>query len=142
MSDAAADFVARFADFWRAPAPQRLDALLAPDVRLVAPLTPTTTDLDAGKRAFSGLLELAPDLTAEVHEWGPVEGGVLIRFTLSGSVRGVPLRWPAVDRIALRGDGLASERVSYFDSGPIVLTALRHPRTWPAFLRSRTKRVG
>lgn len=138
----AADFVARFADFWRAPAPQRLDALLAPEVRLVAPLTPTTENLDAGKRAFANLLELMPDLTAEVHGWGPIPDGVLIEFTLAGSVRGVPLRWPAVDRIALRPDGLARERVSFFDSAPLVLTALRHPRTWPAFLRSQTRRVG
>jgi SnoaL-like domain len=141
VSEAAADFVTRFADFWRAPAPERLDALLAPDVRLVAPLTPTTEGLAAGKRAFANLLELSPDLTAEVHEWGAIEGGVLIRFTLAGRVRGVALRWPAVDRIALREDGLASERISYFDSAPLVLTALRHPRTWPAFLRNQTRRA-
>jgi hypothetical protein len=141
VSDAA-DFVARFADFWRAPAPERLDALLAPNVRLVAPLTPTTEDLAAGKRAFASLLRLAPDLTAEVHGWGPTPDGVLIDFTLDGSVRDVPLRWPAIDRIALRPDGLASERISYFDSAPLVLKALRHPRTWPAFLRSQTRHVG
>lgn len=141
MSDPA-DFVARFAEFWRAPAPRRLDSLLAPEVRLVAPLTPTTEGIDAGKRAFAALLELIPDLTAEVHGWGPTPSGVLIDFTLAGSIRGVPLRWRAVDRIALRADGLASERVSYFDSAPLLATALRHPRTWPRFLRSRAWRVG
>lgn len=141
MSDAA-DFVARFAEFWRAPAPDRLDVLLAPDVRLVAPLTPPTKTLADGKRAFANLLWLAPDLTAEVHSWGPTPSGVMIDFTLSGSISGVPLRWRAVDRIALREDGLASERVSHFDSLPLLLTALRHPRAWSRFLRGQAKRFG
>lgn len=139
MSDAA-DFVARFTAYWRAPSVEGLDELLAPDVRLVAPMTPTTHSLADGRRAFAGLLALLPDLTAEVHGWGPSEDGVLIDFTLSGSSAGVDFSWHAVDRIALRDDGLASERVSYFDSAPLVLRALRHPRVWPAFVRSRLRR--
>jgi hypothetical protein len=35
----AADFVARFTAFWRAPSAAGLDLLLAEDVRLVAPMT-------------------------------------------------------------------------------------------------------
>lgn len=139
MSDPA-EFVERFAAFWRAPSPGGLDVLLAPRVRLVAPLTPTTETLADGKRAFAGLLELAPDLTADVHRWGPTDAGVLIEFTLSGSASGAALSWPAVDRIALGGDGLATERISYFDSLPLVLTALRHPRTWSGFLRNQLRR--
>lgn len=139
MSDPA-DFVARFAAFWRAPSVDGLDALLAPRVRLVAPLTPTTETLADGKRAFAGMLALVPDLTAEVHRWGPAEGGVLIEFTLSGSAAGAALSWPAVDRIALGEDGLATERVSYFDSLPLVRTVLRHPRAWPGFLRNQLGR--
>src|ERR1044072_3848455 len=84
-----------------------------PNAPLVAPLTPTTEGLAAGKRAFSSLLALAPDLTAEVDGWGPTADGVLIDFVLDGSVRGVRLRWAAIDRIALRPDGLAGERISY-----------------------------
>lgn len=135
-----ADFVARFAAFWRAPTVDGLDALLAPRVRLVAPLTPRTETLADGKRAFAGLLALVPDLSAEVHRWGPAEGGVLIEFTLSGSTGGAALSWHVVDRIALGEDGLATERVSYFDSLPLMRTLLRHPRAWPGFLRSRLRR--
>ena len=138
MSDAA-DFAARFTAYWRAPSVAGLDALLAPDVRLAAPMTPTTHSLDDGKRAFAAVLALTPDLTAEIHRWGATDGGVLIEFTLSGSVAGVAVSWRAVDHIVLREDGLASERVSYFDSLPLVLRLLRHPRTWPAFLRSRLR---
>jgi hypothetical protein len=139
MSDAG-DFVERFRAYWRAPSPGGLDALLAPEVRLTAPMTPTTHTLEEGKRAFTAILSLIPDLTGEVHRWGGADDGVLIEFTLSGSLAGRPISWPAVDRIALRGDGLATERVSYFDATPLVLQVLRHPRAWPAFARSRLGR--
>jgi hypothetical protein len=124
---AAADFAARFADYWRAPTPERLSLVLADRVRLVAPMTPVTETLAEGKRAFAGLFELIPDLTGEVHRWGATDDGVLIE----------PISWHAVDRFVIGEDGLASERVSYFDSMPIALAALTRPRGWPAFLRSR-----
>lgn len=139
MSDAA-DFVRRFEEFWRAPSPDRLDTLLAEQVRLVAPMTPTTDTLADGKRAFADLFELIPDLTGEVHRWGATAEGVLIEFTLSGTAGGAPISWRAVDRIALDPDGLAAVRISYFDSLPLVITAARRPRAWPAFLRSRLRR--
>lgn len=137
---AAADFAARFGAYWRAPSVDGLDALLAPEVRLVAPMTPTTRTLAEGKRAFAAILGLVPDLTGEVHAWGATEDGLLIEFTLSGSVAGVPVSWSAVDRILLDPDGLATERVSYFDTAPLALNVLRHPRAWPAFVRSRLRR--
>lgn len=139
MSDAA-DFVARFRAYWQAPSVAGLETLLAPDVRLVAPMTPTTHTLEEGKRAFADILALTPDLTGEVHRWGASDDGVLIEFTLSGSVAGTAVSWRAVDHIVLGDDGLARERVSYFDSTPLILNVLRHPRTWPAFLRSRVGR--
>lgn len=137
----AADFARRFAEFWAAPAPQRLDTLLADPVRLVAPLTPTTHTLADGERTFANLLELIPDVTAEVHGWGATEAGVLIDFTVGGTVAGSPISWRAVDRIAIGEDGLATERVSYFDSAPLLATVARRPRTWPAFARSRLARA-
>jgi hypothetical protein len=134
---AAADFAARFADYWRAPTPERFGLVLADRVRLVAPMTPVTETLAEGKRAFAGLFELIPDLTGEVHRWGATEDGVLIEFTLSGTAGGKPISWHAVDRFVLGDDGLASERVSYFDSMPIVLAAATRPRGWPTLLRGR-----
>jgi hypothetical protein len=138
---AAADFAARFADYWRAPTPERLSLVLADRVRLVAPLTPVTETLAEGKRAFAGLFELIPDLTGEVHRWGATTDGVLIEFTLSGTAGGKPISWHAVDRFVIGEDGLASERVSYFDSMPIALAALTRPRGWLAFLRGRLAKL-
>jgi hypothetical protein len=133
----AADFARRFAEFWSSPSPDRLAMLLADDVRLVAPMTPVTDTLADGERAFSAIFELIPDLTGEVHGWGATDSGVLIDFTLSGSAGGAPISWRAVDRIEIGDDGLATERVSYFDSLPLILAVARRPRLWPAFVRSR-----
>lgn len=133
----AADFARRFADFWGAPAPERLGALLAEDVRLIAPMTPTTHTLAEGERAFATIFGLVPDLTGEVHGWGATEDGILIEFTLSGTAGGAPIEWHAVDRFAIGEDGLGTERVSYFDSLPLILAVARRPRVWPGFFRSR-----
>jgi hypothetical protein len=133
--NAAADFAERFAAYWRAPSVDGLDVLLAPEVLLKAPMTPTTRTLADGKRAFATLLQLVPDLSAVVHRWGATEDGLLIEFTLAGTASGVALTWDAVDRIVLREDGLATSRISYFDSGSLVRAVARRPRAWPGFLR-------
>ena len=137
----AADFVRRFAEFWSAPSPDLLAMLLADDVRLEAPMTPVTDTLADGERAFAGIFELIPDLTAEVHGWGATGSGVLIDFTLSGHAGGAPIAWRAVDRIEIGADGLATERVSYFDTVPLILAVLRRPRAWRSFLASRLRRA-
>jgi hypothetical protein len=133
----AADFARRFEEFWAAPSPDLLGGLLAEDVRLVAPMTPVTDTLADGERAFAAIFALIPDLTAEVHGWGATDAGVLIDFSLSGSAGGAPISWRAVDRIEIGEDGLATERVSHFDSLPLILALARRPRAWPAFVRSR-----
>jgi hypothetical protein len=132
-----ADFAARFASYWREPSVEGLDVLLAPDVYLQAPMTPTTRDLPAGRRAFAELLRAIPDLRGDVHRWGSTEDGLLIEFTLSGTAGGVALSWDAVDRIVLREDGLASARISYFDSAALIRTAAMRPRAWATLLRLR-----
>lgn len=137
----AADFTRRFAEFWQAPSPERLDLLLADRVLLVAPMTPTTHTLLEGRRAFAEVFDLIPDLVGEVHRWGATADGVLIEFTLSGTAGGKPISWNAVDRIVLGGDGLANERISYFDPTPIAFTVARRPGTWLPFVRSRLRQL-
>jgi hypothetical protein len=138
MSDAA-DFVARFESYWRAPTPRGLETVLAPKTRLVAPLTPTTHTREEGIRAFASLFELVAGMSAEVQRWGATADGVLIEFTISGRAGGSPISWHAVDRFVIGADGLATERVSYFDSAPLALTLARRPRAWPSFLRARLR---
>ena len=138
MSEAA-EFVQRFRAYWRAPTPRGLETVLAPRARLVAPLTATTHTREEGIRAFAALFAVVEEMSAEVHRWGATEDGVLIEFTITGRAGGKPISWHAVDRFVVGEDGLASERVSYFDSAPLALTLARRPRTWPAFLRGRLR---
>ena len=141
VEDKAADFVRRFTEFWQAPAPERLDTVLAPDARLSAPMVPTTYGLKEGRRAFADLFELILGMTAEVHRWGATSDGVLIEFTVRGTAGGSPISWESVDRFVLDEHGLATERFTYFDSLPLVLALARRPRAWPGFTRSRIKQM-
>lgn len=136
----AADFVGRFEEFWSAPTPQRLDIVLAPNARLSAPMVPTTQGIEDGRRAFVDLFELIHDMSVEVHRWGATTDGVLIEFTVRGTAAGSPVSWESVDRFVLGDDGLATERFTYFDSLPLVLSLARRPTAWPTFVRSRLKR--
>jgi hypothetical protein len=138
---AAADFVRRFEEFWAAPSRDLLAKVITPDARLVAPMTPTTHNLDDGWQSFAQLLELMPGLSTTVHRWGATTDGVLIEFTMSGTAGGGPISWDVVDRFVLRSDGLATERITYFDSVPIALTVARRPSVWPSFARSQLARV-
>jgi ketosteroid isomerase-like protein len=136
----AAAFVDRFARAWAGPDLDQLEALWTDDVVLVQPLGPTTVGRAAGREAFTSLLGLVPDLRATVHRWGATDDGVLIEFTLSGTLGGRELSWSAVDRIVLR-DGSIAERRSYFDSIPILRQVLTRPRGWPQ-LASTLRRTG
>ena len=131
-----AEFVDRFARWWSAPDPDRLGELLADDVRLVQPIAPDTFTLADGIEAFRRLFRFLPDLRGEVHD-SSVDGNlVFIHFTLSATYGGRPLSWDAVDRFVLREDGLAAERVSFFDSQPLALQMLMRPRGWIQLARS------
>ena len=131
-----AEFVERFAEWWSDPDPERLHEILADEVRLIQPLAPDTFNLADGKRAFARLFNFLPDLRGEVHD-SSVDGNlVFIHFTLSATYGGHPISWDAVDRFVLREDGLAIERVSFFDSQPLMLQMLLRPRGWLQAARS------
>jgi len=131
-----ADFVERFAKWWSDPDPDGLHELLTDDVRLIQPLAPDTFNLADGKRAFARLFKFLPDLRGEVHD-SSVDGNlVFIHFTLSATYGGRRLEWDAVDRFVLRDDGLATERVSFFDPQPLGLQMLARPRGWLQLARS------
>lgn len=138
---AATDFVERFTEFWRAPAPELLSTVLAPDARLSAPMVPTTTGLQAGMRSFAELFQLIPDMTVEVHRWGTTSDGVLIEFTARGTAGGQPISWEVTDRFTLNEQGLASERATYFDSLPLMLALARRPSVWGGFARMRIRQM-
>lgn len=130
------EFAQRFAAWWADPDPDRLGELLAPDVRLIQPVARETGTLADGIEEFRRLFRFLPDLRATVHEWATAGDVVLIHFTLSATYGGRPLSWDAVDRFVVGEDGLATERISFFDSQPLATQMMLRPRGWLQLVRS------
>jgi ketosteroid isomerase-like protein len=114
------DFVAAFKERW-ADARHNLDRfmdILGPDIVLSAPGLRTTRGRKAGYQAFAKTFAALPDITGTVHRWS-ADGDVLfIEMTFAATIGGRRVEWHDVDRFLFR-DGVASERVAYFDPSPI-----------------------
>lgn len=137
--DTAEAFAAGFARFWSDPSPERLADLLHDDVVLVQPLSKPMHGLPAAQAEFRKIFVWLPDLRGEVDRWRGDGDTVFIEFRLRATLAGRPLEWPVVDRFTLRGDK-ASERVSYFDSDPLMLRVLGRPGAWWRWWRSGAAR--
>jgi steroid delta-isomerase-like uncharacterized protein len=134
VSDAAA-FVEGFADAWGKSDVELLLALLADDIVLKQPALPDTYGKTAAREAFEKLFRAFPGLQATVHRWAAHGDVVFIEFTLAADFGGRELSWPAVDRFILR-DGLAAERVNYFDARRFMIEILKRPRGWAQLAKS------
>jgi steroid delta-isomerase-like uncharacterized protein len=130
----AARFAQTFAEVWRDPDLDKHESIWSDDIVLTQPMMGTLRGKTACRAAFERLFQLVPDLHADVHSFGHNDKQVFIEFTLSGTYGGKPLSWRAVDRFTFT-DGLIAERVSFFDSAPLVATLLRRPRGWPRLAR-------
>jgi hypothetical protein len=131
----ASEFVRRFESAWATSNADVLVELLTDDVVLIQPAMPATASKEAARQAFRRLLRLIPDLHVRVHRWAARDEFLFIEFNLIGTFGGREVSWPAVDRFLLR-DGLAAERISYFDPLPLMLTTLKRPRGWRRLLNS------
>jgi ketosteroid isomerase-like protein len=142
--DVAARFVDGFAKSWARPTVDSHSALWTDDVVLIQPLAPKAVGREACRESFARLFRLIPDIHATVHAWSASGDVVFVEFTLAGTFGGRPVEWDAVDRFVLR-DGLAAERVSYFDSLPLAIELALRPRGWrrlaAAGLRPRVSRL-
>lgn len=137
MSDAdAADLVRRFADAWRRPVLEHFMAMLAPDVRLLQPVTPPVVGHAAARREFGRMLKWLPDLHGTVDSWSAAGDTVLIAWRLAFTLGGAPYELRIADRIVAR-DGLIVEREAYFDSLRFMLATIARPGAWTGYLRYR-----
>jgi ketosteroid isomerase-like protein len=142
----AGSWVEAFAEGWRSPAgpdafADHFEVWVTEDVRMVQPQVPTAVGRQAFREEFARpIFAIIPDLHATVDGWAARGNQVLIEFTLEGTLGGRTLRWSAVDRVTLR-DGLAAERVSYFDPLPILLAVASRPRAWPSFIRMQASQL-
>jgi hypothetical protein len=129
-------FAKAFAEAWSKPTPERLVALLSPDVVLRQPHRPPVRGVEAARRELSGLLRWLPGLHGEHFGAEGSDETVFIEWTPVFPVRRGGLRLAAVDRFTLRG-ALGAERVVYFDPVPLYLAVAVRPWLWPGFLRYR-----
>lgn len=126
----AAEFVEGFRRFWSAPSLDGFSSLLSPDVKLVQPLAPPMRGLEEVRRGFATIFAWLPDLRAEVDRWSASGNVVFIEFRLRATIGGRAFEWPVVDRFVLREDGLAVERVTYFDPLRLLGAAATRPSGW------------
>jgi ketosteroid isomerase-like protein len=96
-----------------------------------------------GKRAFREefarpLFDLVPDLHGTVENWTSSGDLIYIELRLEGKIGGRPFTMRTCDRITLR-DGKAIERLAYLDPTPLVKAVLRHPPSWPKFIRMQQR---
>ena len=115
-----AEWVGAFAERW-ADARNNLDRfmdILGPDIVLSAPGLRTTRGRDAGYRAFAKTFAALPDLTGAVHRWSASGHALFIEMSFAASIGGRRVEWHDVDRILFE-DGVAVERIAYFDPTPI-----------------------
>ena len=147
----AAGFAEQFAETWRTPDLAKHEALWSDDIVLIQPMMGTLRGKQACRESFQRLFALVPDLHADVHRIGHGKHEVFIEFTLSGTYGGKPIAWDAVDRFTFT-DGLIAERVSYFDSTPLIGKLVARPAGWdrlvadrlaalPALINGRTGRT-
>ena len=142
----AAEWVSDFARGWSAPTDgdsfaDYFEPLLHPDIRLVQPQMPVTEGRRAFRERFARpLFETFDELRATVERWAQDGEVVFIELRFEAKLAGRPLSWRGVDRITLR-DGLATERVAYFDPTPLLGAVAGRPRAWPRFARMRMRAV-
>jgi hypothetical protein len=136
----AAAFVERFATAWADPAPERLNALLQPDVRLVQPLEGEVRGHDGTTAMWGRTFGLIPDLRGEVLDWAERGEFLVVSLRLHGTLGGRRVEWVTSDHIRLE-DGLVRERIAHFDPLPLVLALLRAPRVWPRYAALQLRRM-
>jgi ketosteroid isomerase-like protein len=113
------------------------EPVLHPEVRMLQPQLPTIVGVEEFRRGFAEpTFALFPDLRGEVEHWATDGERLYVELRLQATVGGAPVSWITCDRITLR-DGLATERVAYFDAGPLLKAFALHPRAWPRFARSQ-----
>jgi hypothetical protein len=129
------EFARRFAEAWAHPTPDGLVALLHDDVVLYQPHMPPIRGKEAARAEFVRLLRWLPELSGEVERSAGADDLLFIEWRMRVPVGGgTYLR--AVDRFFLH-DGLAAERIVYFDQQRLAAIVATHPQLWPGFVKYR-----
>ncbi|HZH02657.1 MAG TPA: nuclear transport factor 2 family protein, partial [Myxococcaceae bacterium] len=133
-----AEWVAAFQERW-ADAKVKLDRfmdILSPEIRLAAPGLRPTLGREAGYRAFAKTFIALPDIKGHVKRWSASEDVLFIEMTFTATVGKRLVAWEDVDRFLFK-DGVAVERLAFFDPTPIRRAYLSGPAGWLQLMRMR-----
>ncbi|MBX3028303.1 nuclear transport factor 2 family protein [bacterium] len=117
-------FLARFADFGRAPDPAKYEDLFDPaegtvqHPGMVAPLR-----RDQVRAYMTTYLAAVPDFRFVIAQWAERDGTVFVEARNAGSPGGTPLEWGSVYCVTLRGDRVL-RGCAYGDRIPLLACLL------------------
>lgn len=129
-------FSESFVEVWSDPTPEKLAALLDPEVLLIQPHRPPLRGKAAVLADFRRLFDWLPGLHGEVDCVADVGNISFIEWRMIVPLRTGKMSIPAVDRFRLRDD-LVVERVVYFDQLVLVSALLRNPGLWLGYIKYR-----
>jgi len=124
-------WVSKFTELWQGGQTnvKEFMDLLGDDVKLIAPGIRSTTGRKEGLDAFKKTFELFPDLKASVQRWSASENILFVEMTFTATIGNRPIKWYNVDRFIFK-DGLAVERVAFYNPARIRREYLRSPSGW------------
>lgn len=130
------NFSERFTATWQNPTAHKLGELLADDIVLYQPHMTPIKGKQAAVQEFERLLNWLPGTHSVVKCWREDEEIALIEHELNFPFGNKCIKLPAVDRFIL-ADGLARERVVYFDQVRLITAVLKHPSKWKGYFDYR-----
>lgn len=135
-------WVEAFSRLWAGGRPnaELLVNLLGPEIHLVAPGLRSTRGREAALQAFRKTFDVLPDLTGVVHRWSASGDVLFLEMTFRATIGGAQVQWHSVDRVLFR-DGVAVERVAFFNPLKVRRAFLRNPLGWMQLLRRLITRL-
>lgn len=127
------EFTQRFKEIWKHPSPDQLVTLLHPDIILFQPHLRPIQGKDAALEEFQRLFNWMPDLYGEVDNFCGSDDVVFIQWRMIFPFGKKPLSVAMVDRFILQ-EGLAVERVAYFNFLRIIGAIILNPSTWLGYV--------
>ena len=129
-------WMARFTERWqrgKASIDGFMD-LLGADIKLIAPGLRPTQGRAAGRAAFQKTFDVLPDLTAEVLRWSASGDMLFIEMTFTATIGGKRIDWHNIDRFLFK-DGLAVERIAFYNPAKVQRAFLSGPKGWMQLVR-------
>ncbi|MFI5897011.1 nuclear transport factor 2 family protein [Actinoplanes sp. NPDC051513] len=117
------DFVDRWAGFWSAPDPARVDDLAAPEIELRYPgLAEPLRGVEAWRDRVASIVDRFPDIRLTVTDHAAAGDLCFVSWRGNATVNGKSLSWEGIDRMRLR-DGLVVDSLVAFDTAALRAAA-------------------